>query len=396
MLCGAVRTADKTSVVDEAPANTPRHEGRVRERFPCVDGLRAIAALCVFAVHARGPNPFPNPFVGDFLARLGVGVTVFFVLSGFLLYYPFASAHFGGQSAPSTATYLCRRALRILPAYWLVLAVTIFLSQAHHNAFDILVHSLLLQIYREGYMWGPVPHAWSLSAEMAFYIFLPVFAWAISKPRRDARLQFRIEIAALCFMFLLSILLRYYYCAFGNREVWAHLQPSLPGQADWFALGMLLAVVKAWYRNREQPWLVVHPLFPMLCWIVSAAAFWIVATELGLPEFGFGGAVLLPRQELAQRFFYGVIAVALVAPAVFGPQHAGGIRWLLQTWPMRKLGMISYGIFLWHLFFLHIFPENMPAAFSATLIAATASYYIIQKPLLRYGARSAESRRAAS
>jgi peptidoglycan/LPS O-acetylase OafA/YrhL len=87
--------------------------------------------------------------------------------------------------------------------------------------------------------------------------------------------------------------------------------------------------------------------------------------------------------------------VALVAPAVFGPEHAGRIRQFLQTWPMRKLGIISYGIFLWHCLFLDIFKMDVLVAFSATLIAATASYYLIEKPVLGHGARSTENRMAA-
>jgi peptidoglycan/LPS O-acetylase OafA/YrhL len=328
------------------------------------------------------------------VAQLYVGVTIFFVLSGFLLYYPFASAHFGGQSAPSTATYLRRRALRIFPAYWLVLAATMLLSQSHYSAFNILVHSLLLQIYTRGHIWGPVSQAWSLCTEISFYIFLPAYAWVMSKRRRAGRQQLLVEMAAPCFMFLLAFLLRYYYCVFGNQEVWGYLQASLPAQADWFALGMLLAVGKAWYKGREQPRLLVHPLFPMLCWIVSATAFWMVSTQLGLPAFPFG-IILTPGQELGQRFLYGLISVALVAPAVFGPENAGRIRQFLRSWPMRKLGIISYGVFLWHLFFLDLFHRDVLAAFSATLIAAAASYYIIEKPLLGRGARSAESRMAA-
>jgi peptidoglycan/LPS O-acetylase OafA/YrhL len=376
--------------MDEPPANTPQHGGRVREHFACFDGLRAIAALSVFVVHARGPYP---RFAGKFLVHLDVGVTIFFVLSGFLLYYPFASAHFGGQSAPSTATYLRRRALRIFPAYWLVLAATFLFSQSHYNVFDILVYSLLLQIYSKWHILGGVSQAWSLCTEISFYIFLPAFAWAISKPHRAGRQQLRIEMAALCFMYLLGFYLRY-YCAFVNREIGGRLHASFPGQADWFALGMFLAVGKAWYKGREQPWILAHPLFPMLCWIVSASAFWIVSTELRLPEFPWGVA-LTPWQELGQRFLCGLIAVALVAPAVFGPEHAGRIRWLLQTWPMRKLGLISYGIFLWHNLFLDIFHKDVLTAFSATLVTAAASYYIIEKPLLGHGARSAESRMAA-
>ncbi len=383
MLCGVVRTANKPSQTVDEP--TPQHEGRVREHFACFDGLRAIAALCVFTAHARGL------WGGKYMSHFGIGVTIFFVLSGFLLYYPFASAHFGGQSAPSTATYLRRRALRIFPAYWLALIATIFFFHSNYNTLDILVHSLLLQNFSKAHILGGISQAWSLCTEIQFYIFLPAYAWAISNPRRAGRQQLRIEMAALCIMFLLGFYARY-YCAFVNREIGGLLHSSFPGQADWFALGMFLAVGKAWYRNRAQPWVLVHPVFPMLCWIVSASAFGIVVTQLPARVWG---AEFTPWQEMGERFLLGLISVALVAPAVFGSEHAGRIRQFLQTWPMRKLGIISYGIFLWHIFFLDLFKMDVLVAFSATLIAATASYYLIEKPFLGHGARSAESRMAA-
>jgi peptidoglycan/LPS O-acetylase OafA/YrhL len=271
------------------------------------------------------------------------------------------------------------------------LAATILLSQTHYSALDILIHSLLLQIYSEKYILSGISQAWSLCTEISFYIFLPVYAWAISNPRRARLQQLRIEMAALGIMFLIGFYLRY-YCAFVNPDVGGALHASFPGHADWFALGMFLAVGKAWYRNRAQPRVLVHPMFPMLCWIVSAGAFWFVLTQL--PEHVWG-AIFTPTQELGQRFLYGLISVALVAPAVFGPEHAGRIRQFLQSWPMRKLGMISYGIFLWHNLFLRMFPDGVLTAFAVTLITAAWSYYIIEKPLIGHGARSTGSRMAA-
>src|SRR5439155_8306716 len=63
--------------------------------------------------------------VGRYAQRLEVGVAIFFVISGFLLYRPFAASRAAGQPAPRTGPYAWRRVLRIVPAYWLALTVTV-------------------------------------------------------------------------------------------------------------------------------------------------------------------------------------------------------------------------------------------------------------------------------
>ena len=93
-------------------------------RFPLMDSLRAIAALSVLVTHSgflSGANL--GTWYGDYTARLDVGVTIFFLLSGFLLYRPFVSARAGGARRPRIPDYARRRLLRILPAYWLALTV---------------------------------------------------------------------------------------------------------------------------------------------------------------------------------------------------------------------------------------------------------------------------------
>ncbi len=105
--------------VPDAVAPPPHHP-----RFPLIDGMRAIAVLCVVLVHTTvGARDLPA--VGPLLAHMNIGVTIFFLISGFLLYRPFIAHRGGGAAAPPVVQYAKRRFLRIYPAYWLVLTVLV-------------------------------------------------------------------------------------------------------------------------------------------------------------------------------------------------------------------------------------------------------------------------------
>lgn len=107
--------------VPDAVAPPSRHR-----RFELIDGVRAIAVLCVVVVHAAVFGHALGPSLGGrLLAHLNVGVTIFFLVSGFLLYRPFVAHRVGDAFAPSVRQYAKRRLLRIFPAYWLVLTVLI-------------------------------------------------------------------------------------------------------------------------------------------------------------------------------------------------------------------------------------------------------------------------------
>ena len=91
---------------------------------PALDGVRALAALAVLVTHvAFTTGAYGAGLPGALLARLDVGVPLFFVLSGYLLYRPHARARVGGRPALPARAYLLRRAARILPAYLLVVLV---------------------------------------------------------------------------------------------------------------------------------------------------------------------------------------------------------------------------------------------------------------------------------
>ena len=109
---------------------TAVHAGavRTRVRFPLVDALRAIAALLIVGYHVAFVSGGLGPDgTGPWLSGLNVGVPLFFVISGFLLYRPWVAARLAATAPPSTRVYALRRALRILPAYWVALVLIVLL-----------------------------------------------------------------------------------------------------------------------------------------------------------------------------------------------------------------------------------------------------------------------------
>src|SRR5687767_14314678 len=95
-------------------------------RFPLFDSLRAIAAILVLCSHAAifAGATDPGSAVQPYAARLGVGVAIFFVISGFLLYRPFLHSQVTGNPRPRLLSYGLGRFLRIFPPYWVALTVT--------------------------------------------------------------------------------------------------------------------------------------------------------------------------------------------------------------------------------------------------------------------------------
>ena len=143
------------------------------DRFPLVDALRAIAALAVLGAHAAffGGAYDGHTALGPYAQRLDVGVTVFFLISGFLLYRPFLLARVDGEAAPATGAYAWRRFLRIVPAYWLALSVTVLAlgTPGVFTADGLPTYYGLAQTYRTATIGGGLTQAWTLSIELAFY-----------------------------------------------------------------------------------------------------------------------------------------------------------------------------------------------------------------------------------
>jgi peptidoglycan/LPS O-acetylase OafA/YrhL len=366
-------------------------------RFPLFDSLRAIAALAVLATHAAvfaGLETSSGTTMGQYAARLDAGVAVFFVISGCLLYRPFARARLTGAQAPGTGPYAWRRFLRIVPAYWVALTLITVLFGTSGDVFGwpgIAQYYGVAQAYSQDSFGGGLTQAWSLTVEVAFYAFLPL--WALAMRWVLGRRGFRAEAIALALLFAAGIVYKLAVLGSGDPDKVA-ITPklvALPAYFDHFALGMMLAVLSLWVeQHRRLPralgWI---DRFPSFSWIAALVAFWLVSTRIGLH-----GRFLEPfsnENYMERHLLYGVIGVALVAPAVVGDQTRGGVRRFLALRPLLWLGLISYGIFLWNLALLDRlhhwgFSGNYLfwclAGVAITAPVAAASYYIVERPAL--------------
>lgn len=364
-----------------------------RRVFPCFDGLRALAALSVFTYHSaqwvrqRNPDIF-NPGLFNWLDRLGFfGVAVFFVISGFLLYRPYASAAADGRPPPRLGTFWLRRAARIYPGYWLVLAFVVIVGQfSLFSVGQTLSIATLTQSYRQGYGAGIVV-AWSLVIEVSFYVVLPGIAWVL---RRLG--GFRGQMLGLAGLAAIGVVSRAWWLSLDLAApaagAWfpvAQFHLFLPAWLDWFALGMVMAVVSVrGIRVAIPPW---------VAWAAALAFYWAVV----LLEFPPGLAFIKydPTDSFLRWIFTGLAGACFVLPAVFG--EGGLIRQFLNARVLVALGIISYGIYLWHLQLWveasswSWFPSSptlqVAVVFLLTIAAATLSYWLVERPATRWARR---------
>jgi peptidoglycan/LPS O-acetylase OafA/YrhL len=333
-----------------------------RRSLPALDGLRAVAAAAVLLTHvAFRTGETSRGAGGALLARLDVGVAVFFVLSGFLLY----------RSTRPLRRYALRRVARILPAYWVLLAVVaVFWSVP-------ATHWWLGQTYL-GQLAGPLTQTWSLCAEVAFYAVLPVLAWLARR--------WEWPVLAGCVVVAFGWIAGVHLLGLPDRMLlW------LPGHLDWFAVGMAVAAVAA----RGVPaWLAQLAAWPGTCWAAAGALLFLLSGPVA------GPLTLAPvpgPAAVTKEAAYALVAALLLVPAALGPQ-----RGLLASEPLRLLGRVSYGVFLWHLVVLDVvYRITGWAEFSGRVLAVALltgtfsvalgwlSWTLVERPALRLADRAA-------
>lgn len=398
-----------------------------RPTFPGLEGLRAIAAGLVVLTHAaflagdtRSGYFAPPARYGD------IGVAIFFTLSGFLIYRPFAYAHRHGLPPGDPRGFFWRRALRIFPAYWLALSVL----WAIHTwqpfgfvmGFDLgdtwWKYYLLLQIYDPRLGQGGISQSWSVATEISFYLLIPIWSLVVRRVARRRPAPPLVELIGVGALFTAGYLSRWWF----SHSTHLVIQPNgllpdgvslravsftwLPNQIDLFALGMGLAVVHVW---SDTPVLAEATRrltrFASLWWAAALGFFLIGVYLLGAPPvIGYKSAHWQVRQVL-----YGAVGVTLMVPLVFGDLRAGVVRRMMNSKVLWWLGTISYGFYLWHLsimerlvtipsfagppkwrgvFGWNLQNANLPGLIVVTgvltVIVAAVSWYGLEKPLGRF------------
>ncbi len=380
-------------------------------RYPLVDSIRALAALAILVVHTAVVSEMSHDlWYWPLLAHLDIGVPIFFMLSGCLLYRPMVAARVLGTPSTPLPAYLWRRFVRIAPAYWLALTVlAIVPGLAGVFSSNWWVYYGLLQnypVYTRGadciaspLLCGLAP-TWTLGIEVAFYVLLPGYAlamrwWCRRLPRANWLV---LELAMLGLVSAMSVAFQA-LASLSGLPLWLMVFSPL-GRAWWFGLGMGLAAVSVWLQQRSR--------LPSAARVVSdyAGVAWMAAILFyAVPALVvINDSPLLAMPLFIGRFEYiavhllaGVIGALILLPAVFWDGRAGLPSRLLANPVLTWLGRISYGIFLWHYPIIHglraggvglwwpglTFPILLMGTLVLTITCAALSYYLLERPVMR-------------
>ncbi len=324
---------------DDAPHAPSSRANRVE----ALTGLRAVAALLVIGTHAAyATGKLTHGYIGLVCARLEIGVPIFFVLSGFLLFGPWVKAAATGSEPPMLDRYAWHRIRRIMPAYVVTVLLTFVVYQFFtpgpnpgQSWLGLFRYLTLTQIYTDNYL-STLAHQglsqmWSLAVEAAFYAALPLLAYLLLVVVCDRRWQPRRLLTALAALALVSpiwlIALQTTDWLPNSAGMW------LPAHLACFAGGMALAALRS-IGVRCYAWAAI-PL--------ALIMFLIASTPIA------GDATMSPEtvwEPLAKTVLYATIATLVVAPLALGDR--GRYARLLSSRAMVRLGEISYEIFLLH------------------------------------------------
>jgi peptidoglycan/LPS O-acetylase OafA/YrhL len=386
----------------EAVVAPPPHH----PRFPLTVGMRGVPAIAIIVGHAwfftGGFGGFTESLPNRMMVRMDGLVALFFLLSAFLLYRPMIAHRVGGPASPRVGDYARRRFIRLYPAYWVALigfAVFVGLHGVFSSnwwAFFSLTDFLHLPLHdvcpgNEEFLCG-LPQSWTLGVDMTFYVLLPFYAalTGLLARGRNPRRWVRVELALLALLGIASLVL-------GGPpfELRAHdwFRFSALGHFYWFSLGLGLAIVSTLDWRNGLPRLVrAAAAWPLACWGAAAAIY--VVTVLAYYPAPFIIAPFLDGLEYTTlNLIQGLAAVLLFLPGVFGNPNRGLPNRILGHPALMWIGLISYGMLLWNVTFAVLlgYPRADEGYWTvlivgslATLPLAALSYYLVERPLMKF------------
>jgi len=355
------------------------------DRVPSLTGVRALAAILVVATHAAyTTGKYTHGYAGLVFSRMEIGVPIFFVLSGFLLFGPWVKATVAGSAAPSVSRYAWHRVRRIMPAYVVTVLAAFIIYHFRaagpnpgHTWTGLLRNLTLTQIYTDNYMFAllhqGLTQMWSLAVEVAFYVALPFMAYLLLTVLCRRRWRPVLLLTGLAAFALISpawmVLVHTTDFLPDGARLW------LPGYLAWFVGGMALAVLVR-VRGARCYGFIALPL--------ATICFFIAATPIA------GEPTTSPKalsEALVKIGFYTVIAVLMVAPLALG--NRGWYARVLGSRPMVWLGEISYEIFLVHLVVMEIamvevlrwpvYTGSMPALLIVTMVMTIPVAWVLHR-----------------
>ncbi|MDR0274833.1 MAG: acyltransferase [Burkholderiaceae bacterium] len=381
-----------------------------------VTGLRAVAALWVLMFHSWGishgpPVQIPLPLdahlgVTYLFSAGGLGVDIFFVISGFLLSLPWIQARPARETLKQIPKFYGRRLLRIIPAYYAVIFFLLYAfllgmepypSTWHVFVQVFMLNGLLDVLNIDSYLMNLV--FWTLHAEIAFYVFLPFIALAAH------RIGWKTVIIA---MIAFSVVFRWWlFDRFHATDFFKmHFLYSMPGCLGQFAIGIACACLFA----RDKTIQNTTCRMPRRILLPAGWSFW-----LGIAILLVIARVLDLRGDMLAKgdLFYTIsplISAAGAAAIIIGVirQSRTAIRALANP-VMIFLGTISYSMYVWHLILLGVVNKSgilepfvgidrllrtVIFAFPLILLVSYGSYWWVERPFLKIRHHAPEIRGA--
>ena len=374
--------------------------------FPELDGLRSLAILWVVIYHAWyvAKNPPVLLQIGGGALDLTlvfcvghVGVNLFFVLSGFLLSLPFLDRFYRNRPFPSVRRYLERRMLRILPAYYAAVLLQVvwghtgWLTRISAGWTNILSHLTFLFNFSQVMQGALNGTFWTLAIEMQFYLVLPVLMYLVYK--RKARLT-----ALALIVMAMGWRYRVYRLHSASESSMFFFGDQFPYQALQFGVGILASAIylhihhRTNWRERRPRQMAALGLGLSLSGIALVG--WLVYRMVHVDFWGGGVDYYLLKIGIASGFG------CLLLGALYAPRF---IQFVWRNSLARFIGIVSYGMYLWHFPLLDSmgtwsWVRGLPAlnqlqvlAILGTLVSVMVgllSLIIIERPFIRLGRKT--------
>ncbi len=240
-------------------------QGQAQE-FLAGDGIRGVGMVCIIVAHlaggtlvieqvyTRGFRAGYGPVGGVVLSGLQLALPVFFILSAYLISRPYIRAYVLGRRTPSLRRYLTHRVLRIIPVFWLLgAAMFVVYGTQRSSASEVAAVFGFLQIYVPSGAANFLGQAWTIDVEVAFYLIVPLSAWAMGRATRrlgvargGRELSPRARVLVIVGLLAAATLVSAYIRSTRIGTLWTE---SPPATFYFFAPGIALAALELELRE---------------------------------------------------------------------------------------------------------------------------------------------------